>query len=310
MKKFTILICFLALYLDANIPLDNLIEFDKTTCLQRLETADDSELWDVFLKGQTKLFFDSEFQWVADKIWWQKPKRITEFGSGNGAYLSELANRFHEKTFQGIEKLPSFVEKANENYATNNLSFCEGDAEIFNTQLTGSADIVLFRFTLQHLKDPVIALKNAAKYLSSNGCVIIIDTYDKARRASHPITSINNALELVAESQEKKESGNRKISLDLLQTFEIEDSPLNELYELYFSNIDMAGNVLSEVVRFEGERDRKLFFNHGLLFITLLQRTYKIPVDLDTAYNELKEYLEDKDAWISLGMHYMILKKR
>jgi SAM-dependent methyltransferase len=295
---------------EANVSLSNLVECDKATCLEELEKATDSQLWDNFLEGQAKLFFDSEFIWIAKGVWWQGAKNILEIGSGNGAYLYRLSRQFYDKTFKGIEKLSQPVKQANEQYAGTNLVFQEGDAEIFDDQLMGSADIILFRLTLQHLTDPAAALQNAAQYLSSNGYVLIIDACDTAKRTSHPIHAVEESLQLVAEIQKKEGKGNRKATLELLQTLETEKSPLSELYEVVSSNLDKHGNIVIDSVRLEGEQNRTLCFNHSLFFLNLLHRTYHIPVDLSGAYDELRDYLADENAWNSPGMHFLVLKKK
>lgn len=293
----------------ASVLLSNLVESDKTTCLEALGKATDAELWDVFLEGQSKLFFDSELVWIAKGIWWQEAKNVLEIGSGNGSYLYKLSSQAQDKMFKGVEKLSQSVKQANEQYVGANVVFQEGDGEVFDNQFVDSFDIVLFRLTLQHLKDSVDALKNAAKYLSSNGYVVIIDAYDRAKKTSHPIPAIDEALQRVAEVQKRAGKGNRKVTLELLQTLETKKSPLSELYEVVFSNLDTYGNVIGDSVCFQGDKSRVLYFNHNLLFLTLLHRTYHISVDLNRAYDELQEYLHDKNAWTSPGMHFLVLKK-
>lgn len=311
MKKIFMTACFIALScVEATVPLSDLIKTDKTTYLENLEKATDAQLWDVFLEGQSKLFFDSEFAWMAKGIWWQEAKSILEIGSGNGAYLYKLSQQFPDRTYKGIEKVQQPVKDANERYAGPSLTFQEGDAEVFDEQLVNSADIILFRLTLQHLKDSFIALKNAAQYLSSNGYIVIIDSYDKAKGSSHPISAVDEALELVAEVRKKAGKGNRKVTLELLQMLENKQSPLSEFYEVVSSNLDINGNVTGDCVRFQGEKSRILYFNHSLLFLTLLHRTYHIPVDSNRAYDELQEYLYDENAWTSPGMHFLVLKKK
>lgn len=221
----------------------NMLAHDKAACLEQLEKATDAELWDVFLEGQSKIFFDAEFMWMAKGPWWQKAESILEIGSGNGAYLNKLSHQFQDKTFKGIDKLPQPVKYANERYARSNLVFQEGDAEVLDNQLINSADIVLFRLTLQHLKDPVSALKNTAHYLTPNGYVLIIDSFDRAKKTSHSIPTIDEALQLVAEVQKKAGTGNRRVTLELLQTLEDQQSPFSDLYEVVSTNIDTRVNV-------------------------------------------------------------------
>lgn len=311
MKRLLVIACCLAIsYLRADVSLNNLIEYDKAACIERLKTADTQELWDVFLEDQAELFFNAEFQWITRSDWWETAERILEIGSGNGAYLSRLANLFHAKAFQGVEILALSVKQGNEQHASDNLTFREGDAEIFDDQLTDTADVVFFRLTLQHLKDPVMALKNAANYLSPTGHVLIIDACDMAKRTSHPISALDEALRLVAEAQNKNSKGNRKVTLELLQMLKNDQSPLSQLYEVAFSNLDDSGNILCDTVRFDGLEKKRLYFNHSLLFLNLLHRTYQIPVDLDNAYNELRAYFDDQSAWSTPGMHYLVLRKR
>ena len=311
MKKMLTIACLLAMAcLEANESQANLTECDKTTCLEQLETATDTELWDTFLQGQTKLFFDPEFIWIAKGSWWQEAKHVLEIGSGNGAYLYELSRQFPEKTFLGIEKFEKPLKQANERYAGAYLEFQEGDAEVLDQQLVNSADVVLFRLTLQHLKDPVSALKNAASYLLPGGYVVIIDSYDKAKRTSHPIPTINEALEVVAEAQKKTGVGNRLVTFELLQALEAKKSPLSELYEVVSTNLDVDGNIVGDTVLFEGEKSRLRYFTHNLMFLTLLHRIHHFPVDLNRAYDELQDYLHDENAWSSPGVHLLVLKKR
>ncbi len=313
MNRLMGLLCFLTLSissLTAEVSLKDLLKYDKEICLERLEKATNEELWDVFLEGQAELFFEPEFQWIASQDSWREAKNILEIESGNGAYLSKLADKFHEKSFYGIEKLPLSVKQANERYARDRVVFQEGDAEILNEQLFHSAESVLFRLTLQHLKNPLLALQNTWHYLPSNGHVFIIDSCDGAKKTSHPITAIDEALELVAESQRNHGVGNRKITLEILQMLESHQSQLSGLYEVVYSNLDATGNVLDEVLRLEGEQARKRYSNHNLLFLTLVHRTYQVKVDMSKAYDEIREYLDDENAWTVLGMHYLILKKK
>jgi len=182
MKKLFFLIILICSYFKVEGSLRNLLEGDKIVCLDQLERASKEDLWDAFLEGQAKLFFESEIKWLTNQTWFQQAKNVLEFGSGNGAYLSQLAERFQDKTFHGIEKLHSSVITSNKYYSNEKVLFEHGDAEVFNDQLISSSDIVLFRLTLQHLGKPLIALNNTWHYLSSQGYVFIIDSCDLAKK--------------------------------------------------------------------------------------------------------------------------------
>ncbi len=290
--------------------LNNLINCDKLSCLAELENATDSELWDSYLEGQSKLFFDSEYQWLSKEIWWQKARNILEVGSGNGTFLFSLANFFENKQFKGVELLPASVRQANEQYAKPNLIFQEGNAEIFNPCLVNSSDLIIFRIVLQHLENPTAALKNAFHYLSTDGYVVIIDTFDSARKTSHPIPILEETTALVAKVQKNGQKGNRKALMELQQALECNQSSLNDYYDIVSSNLDINGNVTSDFILFNGKSNRVLYFNHCLLFFTLLNRTYHINLDLSRAYDELQDYLNDEYAWTSPGMHCLVLKRK
>lgn len=313
MKKCIVSFCLLTLSilsLYADVSLKNLIEYDRSICLERLETATNEELWDVFLEGQAEYLFEPEFQWIGNEAWWRDVRNVLEIGSGNGAYLSKLADRFQEKTFLGIEKLPLSVQQANARYASEKVLFQEGDAEDFNESLSNSAEVILFRLVLQHLKQPLLALQHASHYLKSNGYILIIDSYDPARKTSHPIPTMDEAFERIAAAQRNNEVGNRKITFDILHMLEDPQSTLSGLYEVVFSNLDTTGKCLHENTRLEGEGARRRGFNHCLLLLTLFHRVYQIPIDMSKAYEELQEYLQDEEAWTTVGMHCLVLKKK
>jgi SAM-dependent methyltransferase len=311
-KLFAVLCCLTSFGLQASTALTTLINFDKTSCLEQLQQATDVELWDAFLEGQANLFFDSEFDWIAKNSWWRDSLNVLEIGSGNGAYLHRLFCQSRDKRFRGIERVSYCVEQANQRYVEDNLAFQVGDAEIFDLQLIRSADIVLFRMVLQHLMDPAKALEHVADYLLPNGHVLIIESYDGVRRSSRSISTIDEALRRVAEIQGKQgtKKGNRRVTLELLQRLERGSSPLCDLYEIAFSNIDSEGNLVVETIRLEGARSRALYFNHGLLFLTLMHRTFAIPVPFSIAYDELMSYYEDEGAWASPGVHFLVLKRK
>jgi SAM-dependent methyltransferase len=275
--------------------------------LNRLSTT---EIWDLMLKNQVQMQFDLEFLQIAKWTWWQEAINILEIGSGNGTYLHKCSCQFPEKIFRGVEKRPQYVWKAQEQYSRTNIVFHEGDAEVCDRQLIGSSDVVLFRLVLQYLNNPTLALQNAAKYLKSGGYVVIIDSCDSAVRTSHPLpTCIEAVQELTKVQERERQMGNRRVTLALLQELEMKDSPLSELYEVAFTNLDRNGEVLRDFVRVEGNQNA-LYFNQVLLFSQLMGRNWHIPIDLNKVFDETVGYLNDDTAWSLMGLHLLIFKKR
>lgn len=304
-----IFLMFFSLPLEANMNLEHLLEYKKDTCLEMLQTAELSELWDQFLKIQVALFFDQEAKLIADEQWWKESKNILELGSGNGLYLHKLSSKFGNKKYFGVEKQQPLVEQSIRIFNNPGLEFLEGDAEIEDKKYLGQFDVILFRMTLQHLKAPWLALEHAHKYLKRGGHIIIIDAYDPARSSSHTIPSLEEASLKHNALNQKDANGNRKITIEILNKLNKKEEPLNEQYEIVFTNLDQKGNLLKNVVIFEGEQYRKLYFNHILLFLNILNKSRKIPVDFSRAYDELTIYLGDQKAWVRPGTHYLILKK-
>lgn len=289
--------------------LENLEKYDKETCLDILQKADLAALWDQFLKTQSALFFDQETNVIADEPWWIKAENILEMGSGNGVYLHKLLKKFGDKSYVGVEKQPQLVEQSKKIFNTSKLEFLEGDAEIEDRKFLGQFDVILFRLTLQHLNAPWLALEHAYKYLKQGGRIFIIDAYDPVRSSSCKLSSLEEASRKHNELNKKNARGNRLVTMEILNALYNSEGPLKGMYEVEFTNLDTKGELLKKVVVFEGESDRKLYFNQVLLYLAILDKSWQIPVDFSKAYDELKIYLEDKDAWIHPGTHYLVLRK-
>lgn len=289
--------------------MDCLAEYDQQICAEILQAADLSDLWNYFLKGQADLYFSQEVDLLAKEQSWATANRILELGSGNGAYLYRVSEAFKEKTYLGVEKQAPFVEQSNAQFGRQGLSFMEGDAELEEKQYEHQFDAVLYRLTLQHLKNPRHSLELAHRYLKPDGCVIILDSYDPAKISSHEIPSFEEASRQHNEKNRATLKGNRRITIEILEELQNPNSSLSRLYELKRTSLDVEGNRLEKGIRFDSEQDRKRYFNHALLFLGILSKGYDIPVDFEKAYQELQVYLKNEKSWISPGIHFLVLKK-
>lgn len=194
----------------------HLIDYEKDICLEKLKEAAEHELWDAFLRGQTELFFKNDYFWIEQAQWWKNARSVLDIGSGNGSFLHKLFQQEKTKTYLGLEKHSLFVESAARNYSGRNLTFLERDADIFDSSLVHKADLILFRLTLQHLSNPVIALENAWEYLLPHGHILIIDSYDSATKTSHPIETYSRAISLLIESGHQSGNINRTTTLEIM----------------------------------------------------------------------------------------------
>ncbi len=313
MSRFFKILCFFSQFtslgLRAEDHLDRLAEYDQRACTEVLQKADLAELWNYFLKGQANLYIEQEVEWLSQKDGWAKAQNILELGSGNGAYLSQLSETFKDKVFLGVEKQASYVEQSKAQFGRSGLAFIEGDAESNNEQYYNQFDAVLYRLTLQHLKNPKLSLELAHQYLKKDGYVFIIDSYDPAKISSHEIHSFEKACRQHNERNRATLKGNRRITIEILEDLQNKNSILSNLYEVAHTSLDVQGNRLEKGIRFESEQDRKRYFNHALLFLSILKKGYEVPVDMSEVYSELLVFLEDEKSWICPGVHLLILKK-
>lgn len=296
--------------LSAETLLTNLLSYSKTECVDALENASTADLWDIYLEKQADLYFKAESEWLASNGWWSQAKMVLDIGSGNGAYTARLSQRFPEKVFAGMEKSTTHVENAVTRTSSDDLAFWVGDAEEFAPSLEESQDAILFRLTLQHLNDPIGALYHAYRYLHSKGHVVIVESFDTIHECVPPISTVQDATRLAAKAQENGGKGNRTISYELLKSISSGPDELGDLFEVVYSSLDIKGEVLHDPIRLEGDDDREKLSDHALLFLTLFQRTYGIPVDLEKAFDEILTFREDEGAWVRPGLHLLVLRKK
>jgi len=307
-RYFKFLFGFLTLA-QAEAHLDRLFEYDQQACVETLQAAELPDLWNDFLRGQAYLYFNQDVKWLSQKEWWTGAQNILELGSGNGVYLSLLSGEFKDKTFLGVENQPLLVQQANAQLGGPSLAFTEGDAQVDYEQYKNRFDICLYRLTLQHLKNPRSSLELAHQYLKQDGYVWIIDSYDPARIGSHKIRALEEASRQLNERNRATSKGNRRITIEILEELQNKTGPLSNLYEVVYTSLDVQGNRLEKGICFESTEDLKRYFNQNLLWLSIVNKSYGVPVDLSEAHTELQIYFKDEGFWICPGIHYLVLKK-
>ena len=102
----------------------------------------------------------------------EKPKRVLEFGSGNGLVLKHLASHWRDSAFTGIEAAPN-VFKSLANNSTKRVKFEMGYAEEFATD--GECfDLVFSINVIEHSHDPRSFLQSIEKQLGNNSRAILV----------------------------------------------------------------------------------------------------------------------------------------
>jgi ubiquinone/menaquinone biosynthesis C-methylase UbiE len=286
---------------------------DKQSILAEIETLALGPLWDYFLKNQVQLYFDQEKEYFSQEDWWRQAQSVLEIGSGNGEYLSRMSRTFTNKKYLGMEKTKELVQTTNMRFQKDeNITFIEGDAQVFNESLVESYDVIIFRFLLQHLQNPMAAIDHAHRYLKPQGSILIIDICDSFRKTSHPIPYFDAIIRILNERNKQFSLGNRLISSQILRSLKNDQAPLAQQFDLCFSNIDECGNPhINQPIQYLTQKERTLHFNHLLHIYEILKKgPWQIPVDLSRAYDELRIFLDSEQAWVRSGEHVLVLRKK
>ncbi len=94
-------------------------------------------------------------------------KRLLDFGSGSGEFLALAAKAGH--MVQGIEPGESFAAFAREEYGVTVQSAVWQQVEFE----AGSFDVITSNHVLEHLREPVSALKRMAQWLADDGVLFV-----------------------------------------------------------------------------------------------------------------------------------------
>lgn len=149
--------------------------------------AEDVEKEVKRLKGQVNLFWNKELKKYKE-YGLRDNLSVVEFGCGPGYLTEKILNEFKNIKVTGVELDPYLVEVAKKNlYKENldrvkvvrgNITKCDIESNKF--------DIAIIRLVLEHLIDPVIALKEVYRVLKPGGKVIVIDNDFEMHIRSYP----------------------------------------------------------------------------------------------------------------------------
>lgn len=120
------------------------------------------------LEAQAALTAEAEFA-LMERI--GLPGRLlVEVGSGSGAFLARLADRFPDHDVRGVEIRPDLLDHAR----ARGCRAVQGDAYTLPLP-DGSCGTVVLRYVLQHLVEPRAAIRDAARVLQPGGRLVVID---------------------------------------------------------------------------------------------------------------------------------------
>jgi 2-polyprenyl-3-methyl-5-hydroxy-6-metoxy-1,4-benzoquinol methylase len=130
----------------------------------------------VYRKGETKHYtklllskgkVTGEKLAVLNEMSW-KGKDVLDFGCGTGEVSSLIAKR-GAKSVLGIDYAPKAIEVANRLHQNQNLSFTCANVK----NIHGRFDVVIALGTLEHMDNPLAALKKLKSLLKPKGSIII-----------------------------------------------------------------------------------------------------------------------------------------
>jgi len=282
----------------------------KEETINFLKTTPEAELWDLFLSGQAQMLAPANLEQMKASGVWGGAKRVLEIGCGSGDFLAMVQRMSPEKFYAGFDIEQGSIERAKKRFSAYGIDFSVGDAGVYQPKLEGAFDLVIFRYTLQHLSNPEGGLEIAYRYLKPGGHIYIMDAYDPANGCSHPLSAVKEALERVASKQGGSSSlGNRYASLKVLKGIKDQSSSLSKLYQVFRSNLDTGGVLAGPELPISGRDASDLLRRHLLLFGALVGKKYGVVVDLDKHYSEVSDLCDDLDGWFTFGMHHLVLKK-
>jgi hypothetical protein len=172
--------------------------------------------------------------------------------------------------------------------------------------------VVIFRLTLQHLKQPKIALEHAYRYLKKGGHIYIVDSHDASRQSSYPTPLLDKAVKDLNEQNRDRGKGNRLISIQIQQELNNQTSSLSPHFSVRMSNLDDEEHEAKACpqVMISSKDVGDSYRDYYLLFLKILNKGWNIPIDFEQAYEEASYFVEHKDAWLRSGKHLLLLERK
>lgn len=182
------------------------------------------------LKAQVELFWDKERRCL-QMFGLRDGMKILECGCGPGHIIEKLLQSFPSSDVTGVEIDPFLVQKSKERLAGVGDGRCHiVEQSIMQMDLLeNSFDFAIGRMVLEHLPDPLNAVKGVYRVLKTGGKAVFIDNdFDMHLRAYPDIPELNELYEAYCRCR-IAEGGKPKIGRELPGI----------LQEGGFSNVDL-----------------------------------------------------------------------
>lgn len=139
------------------------------------------------LKGQVELFWDKELRRYKD-FGLRNEMSVVEFGSGPGHLTEKLLSEFDKINITSVE-IDEFLVSYAKEYLTNNgfKNFSVQQGSILNPDLPDDTfDFAITRLVIEHLPDPLAAVKEVFRVLKPGGIAVFIDNDFEMHIRSYP----------------------------------------------------------------------------------------------------------------------------
>lgn len=275
---------------------------------QFLQEAPTGDVWDRYLKLQVELFADGEIKYIQDHSKIDQAENVLEIGSGNGSFIKNLSKYFCDKQFIGLEKDTLYLEKTLSDHSFENVKFIAGDAEELSEELIGKFDVVIFRFVLLHLKNPLVAIERALAYLKPGGELLILEANDMAHVTSPKISFVESCFAKIEERNKQLGKGDRDIAHKIFKEFKSLD--ISKLCKIKYANINSKGEIQEHLCVCKGKEAAFKTTEFFRCFFELVQRYYKVDLDIEKAKSELRNFSMAKDPVYKWGALFLNFEKK
>lgn len=159
--------------------MEDLIDTEKTQASGAKSTTGQQSLkiWNLLHRLQTDFSLPQELTVYHTCTAWLTARNVLDIGTGNGYYLSQLAARFPDKRFVGVDLSEELIELANAEASADNVEFFVDRLET----ISGNYDFGMLRLVLQHIPNAATVLPRLAEFIVPDGHCLIIDALDELR---------------------------------------------------------------------------------------------------------------------------------
>lgn len=128
--------------------------------------------------GPENLDGNARFECISDMVKAANPKKVLDYGCAHGHYTVNLAKRFPDVVFHGVDINASNIitarKWAEDEGMQERVVFIEGEHNSFEG--TGY-DLIIAAEVLEHVLDPIAVVRELRKRLSKNGRLVISTPY-------------------------------------------------------------------------------------------------------------------------------------